>query len=214
MLKQEWRASTNVTNDRFHKNGWNFTVMIQSPADRLPAQHCGPQACVCLQSAAWFFCPFLTFLRWQLGLDNLEMPWACPPPSPWLIRLWVCPSQEPRRRGGDWELWIRETFHGVVNNKVDKVVQNYSRMKSKYGLLPDNILYNDYISCFAVGCSRWLPAPGARLLPAAEPMLINQWIKISLISLLYALWLHFTRKIGEKNRIAQNIQSRYTVRKT
>ena len=49
--------------------------------------------------------------------------------------------------------------------------------------------------------------PGARLLPAAEPMLINQWIKISLISLLYALWLHFTRKIG-KNRIAQNIQSR------
>ena len=117
--------------------------------------------------AAWFFSPFLTFLRWQLGLDNLEMPWACPPPSPWLIRLWVCPSQEPRRRGGDWELWIRETFHGVVNNKVDKVVQNYSRMKSKYGLLPDNILYNDYISCFAVGCSRWLPAPGARLLPAS-----------------------------------------------
>ena len=75
---------------------------------------------------------------------------------------------------------IRETFHGVVNNKVQhfdkvvigKVVQSYSRMKSKYGLLPDNILYNDYISCFAVGCSRWLP--GARLLPAAEPMLINQ----------------------------------------
>ena len=62
----------------------------------------------------------------------------------------------------DWE-----TFHGVVNNKVrhfdkvviGKVVQSYSRMKSKskYGLLPDNILYNDYISCFAVSCSRWLP---------------------------------------------------------
>ena len=95
--------------------------------------------------------------------DNLEMPWA------WTVfpQTLTHTPMGSRLRAGNWELWIWETFHGVVNNKVrhfdkvviGKVVQSYSRMKSKskYGLLPDNILYNDYISCFAVSCSRWLP---------------------------------------------------------
>ena len=168
-----------VTNDRFHKNGWNFTVMIQSPADRLPAQQPYLSLCLLFWEGCSHCLPDFTSvsdsalsLLFPLGLNKLEIPRACLPPSYWLIRLCGRPSQEPSRRGGDWELWIWETFHGVVNNKVrhfdkvviGKVVQSYSRMKfkSKYGLLPDNILYNDYISCFAVSCSRWLPTAWCR----------------------------------------------------
>ena len=96
-----------------------------------------------------------------------ETIWKCHEPGQFFPLSLTHTPMGSRLRAGDWELWIWETFHGVVNNKVrhfdkvviGKVVQSYSRMKSKskYGLLPDNILYNDYISCFAVGCSRWLP---------------------------------------------------------
>ena len=96
-----------------------------------------------------------------------ETIWKCHEPGQFFPLPLTHTPMGSRLRAGDWELWIWETFHGVVNNKVrhfdkvviGKVVQSYSRMKSKskYGLLPDNILYNDYISCFAVSCSRWLP---------------------------------------------------------
>ena len=85
VLKQERRASTDVTNDRFHKNGWNFTVMIQSPADRLPAQHCGPQACVCLliwKTCSLIFLPFPYFFPLAAGFGQFRNAMGLSSPQP------------------------------------------------------------------------------------------------------------------------------------
>ena len=133
-------------------------------------------------------------------------------PRPWHIRLW----------GRGWEpgignfgfgklftgLWITKSgiLIKLLSAKLYKVIQEWNlNLNMGCYQITFYIMTTFHVLRWAAhgGCL----LPGARLLPAAEPMLINQWIKISLISLLYALWLHFTRKIG-KNRIAQNIQSR------
>ena len=189
--------------------------MIQSPADRLPAQHCGPQACLCLllwegctlqPLFAWFY--FFFFPR-QFGN---AMSLGSFSPCPWHIRLWGRGEEPGIGNFGFGKLftglWITKSgiLIKLLSAKLYKVIQEWNlNLNMDCYQITFYIMTTFHVLRWAAhgGCL----LPGARLLPAAEPMLINQWIKISLISLLYALWLHFNRKIG-KNRIAQNIQSR------
>ena len=133
-------------------------------------------------------------------------------PCPWHIRLWGRGGEAGIGNFGFGKLftglWITKSgiLIKLLSAKLYKVIQEWNlNLNMDCYQITFYIMTTFHVLRWAAhgGCL----LPGARLLPAAEPMLINQWIKISLISLLYALWLHFTRKIG-KNRIAQNIQSR------